>query len=87
VTTVCPGPAAGRTGPVAGGQTLAVARGGAATATPDRPLRSMPGSFLQVGRRPLRRNSSSSRTPVPRTMRGRMDPGLRRRAVRRYRCL
>jgi len=27
VTTVCPGPAAGRTGPVAGGQTLAVARG------------------------------------------------------------
>src|SRR5262245_18490264 len=27
VTTVCAGPAAGRTGPVAGGQTLAVARG------------------------------------------------------------
>jgi hypothetical protein len=27
VTTVCPGPSAGRTGPVAGGQTLAVARG------------------------------------------------------------
>jgi hypothetical protein len=27
VTTVCPGPAVGRTGPVAGGQTLTVARG------------------------------------------------------------
>ena len=63
VYTVCAGPAsAGRTGPVAGGQTLSVARAGRATAIPGRSPRSTPGSFLRAGRRPHPCNSSSSRT-------------------------
>ena len=75
VHTICSGPAsAGRTGPVVGGQTLAVARAGAGLATPDRSPRSTPGSLLRAGRRP---HPSNSRSP---------PTGRRSRSLPRCRC-